>query len=205
MKRKGSLIVLIGPSGSGKGTVLKQVLAEDDNIFFSISATTRKPREGEQDGVHYFFITKEEFETLIATDSMLEYASYCDNYYGTPKATVLNRIQNGQNVILEIEMQGAKQIKKMYPEAVLIFIMPPSFTELKSRLTGRGTEDEVTIAKRLNTAITEIEFAKQCDYVVINNQLQEAVNEVKAIIKASNCRSAVYHDFIDNLLQESKA
>lgn len=204
MDRKGSLIVLIGPSGSGKGTVLKQVLAEDDTVFFSISATTRKPREGEEDGVHYFFIQKEEFETLISTESMLEYACYCENYYGTPKATVLNRIQNGQNVILEIEMQGAKQIKEMYDEAILIFIMPPSLSVLKSRLTGRGTEDEVTIAKRLKTAISEIEYAKECDYIVVNNQLEDAVNEVRSIMKASNCRSSVYHNFIDDLLQETK-
>lgn len=199
MSKQGSLFVLIGPSGSGKGTVLKEVLIDDNNTFLSISATTRNPRPGEKDGKDYLFITKEEFKKLIKTESMLEYACYCDNYYGTPKATVLNRLNNGQNVILEIEMQGAKQIKSMYEDAILIFIIPPSLEVLRQRLTGRATEDIETINKRMNTAINEIEFAKECDFVVINDTLSKAIDDVKAIIKACSHRSCVMQEFINEL------
>lgn len=191
--------MLIGPSGSGKGTVLKDVLKDDENTFLSVSATTRKPRPGEVDGEHYLFITKEDFEALISTESMLEYACYCENYYGTPKATVLNRLNSGENVILEIEMQGAKQIKAMYEDAILVFIVPPSLEVLRERLTGRGTEDIETINKRMSTAISEIEFAEDCDFVVVNDTLEQAVNDVKSIITASGHRANVMKEFIKEL------
>lgn len=199
MKKQGTLLVLIGPSGSGKGTVVKEVLKQDTNTYLSVSATTRKPRPGEEDGVHYLFITKEEFEGLIQTNSMLEYACYCENYYGTPKATVLSRLQNGENVILEIEMQGAKQIKKMYPNAVLVFIIPPSIEVLRERLTNRGTEDAITIQKRMGTALREIDYALECDYIVVNDILEQAVEDVVSIIRANNHTADKYEEFIRNL------
>jgi len=203
MNKLGSLIVLIGPSGSGKGTILKELLKQTDNMFLSVSATTRKPREGEVDGVHYMFLSKDEFKALIDTESMLEYAVYCENYYGTPKATVLNRLENGQNVILEIEMQGAKQIKEMYPEAVLIFITPPSLEVLKSRLTGRGTEDGATITKRLNAALEEIEYAQECDYIVVNDTIEKAVLDVKTIVAAQSCKNHIMKEYIKGVLQDA--
>ncbi|MEG2813928.1 MAG: guanylate kinase [Oscillospiraceae bacterium] len=186
-KKQGVLTLLIGPSGSGKGTVLKEVLKNDNNIFLSISATTRSPRNGEVDGENYYFITKNEFEDKIKSGSMLEYASYCDNFYGTPKDAVLNKLSNGQNVILEIEMQGAIQIKKMYKNAIMIFIIPPSMQILRERLSHRGTEDVETINKRMETAKNEISFAYECDYIVINDELEIAVNQVKSIIAANQC------------------
>ena len=164
MNKQGILVLLIGPSGSGKGTVLKELLSVESNTFLSVSATTRKPRPGEKDGESYYFLGKDEFQELIECDSMLEYASYCENFYGTPKKAVLERISNGHNVILEIEVQGAKQIKKMYPTAVLIFIIPPSLTELKRRLIDRNTEDKETVKARLHAALDEIKFGYECDY-----------------------------------------
>lgn len=201
MNRQGSLLLLIGPSGSGKGTILKELLLTEANTFLSVSATTRKPRPGEIDGESYFFLSQNRFEELIASDSMLEHANYCGNFYGTPKAAVLDRIAKGENVILEIEVQGAKQIKKMYPSAVLIFIIPPSLTELKHRLIDRNTEDKETVKARLNAALDEIKFAYDCDYVVINDRISQAVEEVKAIISAQSCSAYIMKDFIDEVLK----
>ena len=149
MNNKGTLFVITGPSGAGKGTVLKQVMQSLDQLYFSVSATTRAPREGEVDGVHYHFLTKERFEELIANDRFLEYARYAENYYGTPLDPVEEHLEQGHDVILEIELQGALQVKKRLPKAVLVFIAPPSFEELESRLRGRGTEAEEVILKRL--------------------------------------------------------
>lgn len=182
MNKKGLLIVLVGPSGSGKGTVLNELLKGDDNTFLSISSTTRKPRVGEENGIHYNFIGREKFETLIKNKAMLEYASYCDNYYGTPKESVETHLNKGQNVILEIEMQGASQIKSIFDEAILIFIMPPSLEILRKRLIDRGTESMEVVEKRLATAIKEMDYAEKCDYKVINDTVEKAVIDIQKII-----------------------
>lgn len=197
---KGLLIVLVGPSGCGKGTVLKELLKEDKNTFLSISATTRAPREGETDGVHYHFLTRENFERLISEKAMLEYALYCDNYYGTPKMSVQTHLDRGHNVILEIEMQGAKQIKEIYPEAVLIFILPPSLYILRKRLVERGTESAEAIEKRLTTARQEIEFAPQCDYIIINDTISQAVLDIQSIITSRQLKSRCMASFVTQLL-----
>ena len=187
-KPKGVLMVLVGPSGSGKGTVLKEVLKNNENTFLSISATTRNPRQGEENGKNYYFMTKEEFISLRDNDGFLEWAEYCDNFYGTPKKAVLDSLEAGKNIVLEIEMQGAKQVKKMYKEAVLAFITPPSMDILKERLVGRQTEDEETVNKRLKTAEEEIQFMKECDYVVINDILENAVEDVCSILRSESIR-----------------
>lgn len=201
MSKKGNLFVLVGPSGSGKGTVLKEVLAAEKNTFLSVSATTRHPRPGEQHGVHYFFTSREDFEGMIRREELLEYAKYCENYYGTPKSAVLERISRGENVILEIEVQGAKKVKEMYPEAVTVFILPPSLSELRRRLTDRKTEDAETVNRRLETALGEIPYARECDYAVVNDQLPETVEEIRAIILAQSCSGRVMRDTIDRVLE----
>lgn len=149
----------------------------------SVSATTRAPRPGEEEGVSYYFKTKEAFEQMLAEDAFLEHACYCENYYGTPKAPVFERLERGEHVLLEIEMQGAMQVKQSYPEAVSIFIMPPSLEELRRRLTGRGTETQEVIEKRMNAALVEMEYAKQCDRVVVNDEVERAAAEIADILE----------------------
>ena len=183
MADKGLLIVVSGPSGVGKGTVLAEIL-KDENIFYSVSATTRNPREGEVDGVNYHFLTKEKFEELIADNGMLEYAKYCDNYYGTPRKAVEDKLAEGKDVILEIEVQGAMNVKKSFPEAMMVFILPPSVSELRRRLNKRGTETEEVVNKRVAEAVGEIKKAENYDYVMINGDLDEAVETLKSIIIA---------------------
>jgi guanylate kinase len=202
MNKKGLLVVLSGPSGSGKGTVLRELLNEEENIFLSVSATTRSPRPGEENGVHYFFLNREEFETEIQNDGMLEHASYCGNYYGTPKKPVFDRCDNGQDVILEIEVQGAMQVLEKYEEAVSIFIMPPSLTELRERLIGRQTEDMETVEKRLTTALEEMKYAGKYDYVVVNDSIKEAVQDIKAILRSEKLKSRRMADFLQTLADE---
>ncbi|MEG0895186.1 MAG: guanylate kinase [Oscillospiraceae bacterium] len=197
---KGNLIVLVGPSGSGKGTVLKEFLKESNNTFLSVSATTRAPREGEENGVHYHFISKEKFMQNISNNMMLEYATYCDNMYGTPKQAVDDHINNGENVILEIEMQGAKQIKDMYADAILVFIIPPNLKVLKERLVGRGTESVEVIEKRMNTALKELEFFNKCDYVIINDIVENAVSDLKSIVKANSLKTKNMNEFIEGVI-----
>lgn len=182
---KGRLFVISGPSGTGKGTICKE-LVKDDKIRLSVSMTTRSPREGEVHGVSYFFAAKEEFEQKISAGGFLEYAEVFGNYYGTPKMEVLELLDEGIDVLLEIDVQGALQIKDVYPEAVLVFILPPSMEELRSRLSGRGTETQDVIERRLGKAAHEISFAAQYDYAVINDQLDEAVNDVKTVIRAAH-------------------
>ncbi len=190
MKNKGLLIVFSGPSGSGKGTILHDVLEQESSVMLSVSATTRAPREGEQNGVNYLFLSKKQFEQIIADGGMLEHACYCGNYYGTPRRPVEDAMKNGKDVILEIEVQGALQIKQKFPECVTVFILPPSMEVLENRLRRRKTEDEETILKRLAKAKEELAFAAQYDYVVVNGELKTAVDDMKAILRAEHCRAA---------------
>ena len=172
-EKKGILIVVSGFSGAGKGTLMKKLMQDYDNYALSISATTRQPRVGEEDGREYFFITKEEFEKMIAKEELIEYARYVDNYYGTPRAYVEEQLEAGKDVILEIESVGALNVKKIFPEAVLVFITPPDADELEKRLRGRGTEDEETIIARLRKAAKESEGVEKYDYIVINDTVKE--------------------------------
>lgn len=187
MNKKGTLFVITGPSGAGKGTVLKQVIQSLEGLYFSVSATTRKPREGEVDGVHYHFLTKERFEELIEKDRFLEYARYAENYYGTPLDPVEEHLEQGHDVILEIELQGALQVKKRLPKAVLVFIAPPSFEELENRLRGRGTETEEVIRKRLAIARQECANMDEFRFIVVNDKVEDAADRLRAIILSCRC------------------
>ncbi len=191
MTDKGTLIVFSGPSGSGKGTILSNFYSNfaDDKIKYSVSATTRNPREGEKDGVNYFFKTKEEFEKMIDEGEFLEWAKFCDNYYGTPKKAVTDLIESGFDVILEIETVGAMNVKKNFPEAVMVFVLPPSVEELKNRLLGRGTETEDVIEKRIKTALGELPLAEKYDYVIVNDQVETATEKFWTIIRAERMKS----------------
>ena len=180
------LFVISGSSGVGKGTVIKQLLQKNDSIKLSISTTTRTPREGEINGVHYFFTTKEEFMKAVDNNEFVEWAEFSGNCYGTKKNFVENTLENGQNVLLEIDTQGALQIKEKMPEVILIFIAPPSLEELKKRLIGRGTESEEAIKKRLNCVEKEQENSKKYDYVVVNDTVENAVLKLEEIFKKEN-------------------
>ena len=184
---KGVLLIISGPSGSGKGTIVER-LVDDLGYRVSISATTRNPRPNEENGVHYFFKTKEEFEKMIEAGELLEHACFCDNYYGTPKEYVERQLVEGNNIILEIEVQGALQVKKKYNDAVLIFTMPPTIAELRRRLVNRGTEDMETIDKRIKRAEEELEYLPQYDYIVINDTVEQAVRDVDCIVRAEKRR-----------------
>lgn len=211
MKTRGSLIVLSGFAGVGKGTVLKSLFETNDGYAYSVSATTRDPRPGEVDGVHYFFITKERFEEMIRGDELLEYASYVGNYYGTPKEYVDRRLEEGFDVILEIEVQGALKIKKKVPDAVLIYMLPPSAKTLKDRLTGRGTETEDVIRKRLRRAAEEAVGAEEYDYIIVNDDVDECAQQLNGLIRSQRLRTnrnlefmrAMQKDLI-NLTQEGE-
>ena len=184
---KGVLLIISGPSGSGKGTIVER-LVDDLGYRVSISATTRNTRPNEENGVHYFFKTKEEFEKMIEAGELLEHACFCDNYYGTPKEYVERQLGEGNNIILEIEVQGALQVKKKYNDAVLIFTMPPTIAELRRRLVNRGTEDMETIDKRIKRAEEELEYLPQYDYIVINDTVEQAVRDVDCIVRAEKMR-----------------
>lgn len=185
---KGKLFILTGPSGVGKGTVLARVREQLPELYLSISATTREPRAGEVDGVNYYFLTKEQFEQKIAENGFLEHAQFSGNHYGTPAAPVDEKLEAGKNVMLEIEVQGAMQVKQQRPETVRIFIAPPSFEELEHRLRGRGTESEEKVCKRLETAKHELTLAQDFDYIVVNREVEQAAADVLAIIRAEGCR-----------------
>lgn len=201
MKRKGNLIVLSGFSGAGKGTIVKELIKQY-GYQVSISATTRSPREGEVHGKDYYFKSKEEFEAMIEENGFIEWAKYVGNYYGTPRAFVEEALNQGKNVILEIEVQGAMNIKEQYPDAILMFIAPPSAEILRERLIGRGTEDMETIEKRLNRAKEEVNDMEQYDYLVINDKLDECVEEIHQIVLKESCRMKGQTDFIHTMKQE---
>ncbi|MDD6316662.1 MAG: guanylate kinase [Clostridia bacterium] len=187
--KKGSLFIVTGPSGAGKGTVLGSLQKAIDRVFYSISATTRAPRPGETDGVNYYFVTRERFQEMIAAGELLEHAEYVGNYYGTPEGPVNAMLEQGMDVILEIEVQGALIVKAKRPDAHLIFIAPPSFEVLENRLRGRGTEAPEVVSKRLEKARGECARMEDYDYIVVNDTLDEAVQDLAAILRASRCRS----------------
>lgn len=187
MSKKGLLLVISGPSGVGKGTVCKEYLASHPDCGLSVSATTRAPREGEIDGVHYHFLTQDDFRKKIDADGFLEHAVFCENYYGTPKDAVMELIEQGKDVILEIEVQGALQVRSHYPEGVFIFVLPPSMEELEQRLRGRGTETDEVIEKRLLRAKAEFKFIEKYNYILVNDTVDNAVKTLDSIVSAEKC------------------
>lgn len=202
-KKPGKLFVLSGPSGAGKGTICKRLLEETDKLELSVSMTTRMPRSGEAEGISYFFTDKDTFEEHIARGNLLEHAQVYGNYYGTPKAPVLKRLSEGIDVILEIDMQGALKVKENYPDGVFIFILPPSMSELRKRLTGRGTETEEAIEMRLGETLKELSYIDRYDYCVVNGVLEEAVARVKAIVVAEHSKVAFTpEELIDSYKEE---
>lgn len=205
MKRKGILIVVSGFSGAGKGTLMKQLVHSYDNYALSVSMTTREPRPGEEEGREYFFVSREVFEKTIANDGLIEYASYCDNYYGTPREYVEKQLEKGRDVILEIEIQGALKVKKKFPTALLLFVMPPNAGELKKRLMGRGTESVEVIEKRLKRAAEEAEGIEEYEYIVINDRLEECVSRMHALIQAAHDTPERNKEFIENMRKELEA
>ena len=186
--RKGKTFIICGPSGVGKGTVVARLLASDPTLYFSVSATTRAPRTGEIDGVHYHFLTKERFEEWIDAGDFLEYAQYVGNYYGTPRQYVDQAMEQGRDVLLDIEIQGAEQVRLKRPEAVRIYVAPPSWEELERRLIGRGTEDMEKVRSRLARGREEFKASKDFDYFVVNDTVDHAVEELRAIMLAEHCR-----------------
>lgn len=204
MNRKGILIIISGFAGTGKGTLVKKLIANYDQYALSVSMTTRQPRPGEVDGESYFFVTKEKFEETIKENGLIEYANYVGNYYGTPKAYVEEQLKNGKDVILEIEIQGALQIKKIYPDAVLMFVMPPSATELKNRLVGRGTETPDVIDKRMNRAAEESEGIEKYDYIVVNDDIDKCVAHTHSIVEAEHAKPIRNEAFIKKIQMELK-
>ena len=204
MNKKGILIVVSGFSGAGKGTIMKELLKRYDNYALSISATTRQPREGEEDGREYFFKTADEFEKMIAKDELIEYARYVENYYGTPRAYVEEQLENGKDVILEIEIQGALKVKEKLPDTLLLFVTPPSAAELEHRLVGRGTETREVIASRMHRAKEEVLGMDRYDYLVVNDDLDQCVEEVHEIIQSEHRRSYRNKEFIEYMKEELK-
>ena len=200
---KGILVVVSGFSGAGKGTVMKRLMEKYDGYALSVSATTRKPRPGEEDGREYFFRTRDEFEKLIEEDALLEYAQYVENYYGTPRSYVEEQLQAGRNVILEIEIQGAMKIKEKIPEALLVFVTPPTVEELERRLTGRGTETAQVIADRLARAGEEAEGMGQYDYILVNDTVEECVDHLHQIIVSEHSRVSRNAEFIADIQKQT--
>ncbi len=202
MNKNGILVILSGFAGSGKGTIIKEVLAKYDNYALSVSATTRKPREGEEEGVHYFFKSVDEFKEMITNGELLEYANYVGNYYGTPRKYVKEKLAEGKNVILEIETEGALNIKREYPEAVLVFVMPPSVEEIYNRLKARGTETDEVIAKRMKKAGFEITVVDRYDYLMINDVLSESVELFNSIVTCQHMAVSRNREYINDKKKE---
>ncbi|MGI6050819.1 MAG: guanylate kinase, partial [Acetivibrionales bacterium] len=193
----GLLIVVSGPAGVGKGTVVRRLTERNRDIVFSVSATSRTPRQGEVDGKNYYFISREKFEDMIKNDQLIEWVEYCNNYYGTPKELVFREIENGNIVLLEIEVEGAINIKKKYPDCVLCFILPPDFEELENRLRGRGTETEDAVRGRLARAKEELQLISKYDYLIINDNVEDAAERFKCVILAEKMKTARNKSLID--------
>ena len=202
MKKKGLLVVVSGPSGAGKGTICKNFMELNKEMLLSISSTTRNPRENEIDGVNYNFITKQDFEDLIGTDSLLEYVHVFENYYGPPKKWVLECIEKGKDVLLEIEIVGAMKVKEKYPDAILVFVLPPSLKELKNRIITRGTETIEQIENRMARAMQEIKTIEKYDYFIFNDNLTRAVDDLEAIISAEKNKVNRYSQEIVKIYEE---
>ena len=202
--KQGTLIVISGFSGAGKGTLIKKLVEDHDNYALSVSMTTRDPRPGEVDGVHYHFSKDEDFERLIEEGGLIEYAGYCGHYYGTPKAFVEEKLAEGKDVILEIEIQGAQKVRRQFPQAVLLFVMPPSGEELYRRLTSRGSETDEVIRKRMWRAIDESEGMDTYDYIVVNDDLDTCVQEVNSIVRAAHMRPAQNRELVDQIRKDLK-
>ena len=202
MGKKGILIVISGFSGAGKGTLVRELLKKYDEYVLSISMTTRTPRPGEPEGVDYFVTDREHFVETIERNGLVEYAQYCGNYYGTPRAYVEEQLAAGRNVILEIEIQGALKVRKEYPECLLIFVTPPSAEELERRLVGRGTESREVIQKRLSRAVEESEGVEAYDYIVVNDRLEECVEEIHCLVDAARRAPVRRNEFIQGIREE---
>ena len=205
MSEQGILVVVSGFSGAGKGTLIKAMLDRYHSYALSVSATTRAPREGEVDGREYFFVTREKFEQMIEEEQLIEHAVYVNNYYGTPRQYVFQQMADGKDVILEIEIQGALKIKERFPEARLLFVMPPSADELRRRLVGRGTESEEIIDKRLHRAAEEASGITSYDYILINDKVEQCAQEMHGLIQAQHRRVSGNLDFIEQMKAELKA
>jgi len=199
---KGKVFIISGPSGSGKDTLLCELFKKCPELAFSISSTTRDMREGETEGEKYNFISKKQFETMITEDALLEYNCFVDNYYGTPKKPVVDATESGRNMIIEVDVNGAAQIRKKLPQAVSIFIMPPSFTELERRLSGRGTDSKEAIEKRLNSALGEIKRATEYDYIVINRDIATAVDDIISVIRSCHLKQTSQKHIINEVLEK---
>ena len=205
MKQQGILAVVSGFSGAGKGTIMKALLEKYDNYALSISATTRKPREGEEHGREYFFLTVDQFEEMIANDQLIEHARYVSNYYGTPRSYVEEKMAEGKDVILEIEIQGALKVKEKFPETLLVFVVPPSAEELKKRLVGRGTETAEVIADRMNRAVEEAEEMESYYYILINETVDKAVEELHNPIQSQHMKASHNKELVLKMKEELKA
>lgn len=201
MKERGLLLVISGPSGAGKGTICKSLI-EKNSFWISVSATTRNPRQGEMDGKSYYFVSKEEFLERIEKKDFLEYAEVYGNYYGTPKSKVIEMLDNGNDVILEIDIQGALKVKEAFPEGIFIFILPPSMEELKQRIIRRGSETPESLMTRFKSAYKEINYVSKYSYAVVNDTVDEAVKKIEAIVVAERCRVDRMKDTIINSKEE---
>lgn len=202
MARKGVLIVISGFAGSGKGTLMNMLLSQYDNYALSVSATTRAPRPGEEHGVHYFFVSREEFEQMIQNDELFEHAQYVSNYYGTPRKYVEQMLESGKDVILEIEMQGALQVKEKYPDTILLFVMPPSVQEVYNRLKKRGTETEEVIRERMKRGSIEAQAIEKYDYLLINDDLDTCLKQMHGIIQSAHFEASRNIDTIEKVKEQ---
>jgi len=199
MQKSGLLIVVSAPSGTGKGTLIKQLMEKNKNIRLSVSATTRKPRQGEIEGQNYFYKSLEEFKQMVENDELIEWVEYCDNFYGTPRKYVDECLKNGLDVVLELEVEGAHNIRSKYPDCVLVFILPPSFEELRKRIENRGTEAPEVILKRMDKARKEVTFINDYDYVIINDDISKAVEDINSIIVSEKLKVKRNKDILKQL------